>query len=167
MTVPTAKGGKITTHLVPSEIRPYLRHFRHYAPDSLTHMFHRILTKIGLSTTTGFGWHSIRRSLITELVLSEASALNVIRFMRWSEASAKGEFGMLAIYAKGDQARIDKSIFKMHPFLPYWGTGEPRQVERARPSKLQSLFDLIELGELDEEEIDQLLTLIKRRSKES
>ncbi|GAH50833.1 unnamed protein product, partial [marine sediment metagenome] len=51
-------------------------------------------------------------------------ALNVLRFMRWSDASTRGEFGMLTIYAKKDQGRIDEDIFKMHPFLPFWGINE-------------------------------------------
>jgi hypothetical protein len=43
--------------------------------------------------------------------------------MRWSDASLKGEFGMLAIYAKRNQEEIDMSIFKVHPFLPIWSEG--------------------------------------------
>jgi len=61
------------------------------------------------------------RRLATELLLSDVSALNILRFMRWSDASLKGEFGMLTIYAKKDQVRIDEEIFRIHPFLPYWG----------------------------------------------
>ncbi|MBA7630162.1 hypothetical protein ES703_37675 [subsurface metagenome] len=123
ITIHTAKGGRVTTHLIPPEISPYLhcsRCFRHYEPDSLTHMFHRLARKIGLTTTVGFGWHSIRRSLATELILADASVLNVLRFMRWADASARGELGMLTIYAHRDQARIDKAIFKIHPYLPLW-----------------------------------------------
>lgn len=84
----------------------------------------------------------------------------------WSADDYRGEFGMLVIYAVKDQERIDEDIFAMHPFLPYWGTGEPRQVKKAqadRASKLQPLIDLIESGELDEGEIEQLLTLLKRK----
>ena len=121
ITVDTAKGGSKTTHLTPPEIAPYLPAFRCYKADSLTHMFHRIATKAGINTGAGYGWHSIRRSLATELVLAEASALNILRFIRWAEPSIKREFGMLAIYVKKDQERIDTEIFKMHPFLPYWG----------------------------------------------
>lgn len=123
ITIHTAKGGRVTTHLIPPEISPYLhcsRCFRHYEPDSLTHMFHRMAKKIGLATTAGCGWHSIRRSLATELILLDASALNVLRFMRWADASTRGDLGMLTIYAHRDQARIDEAIFKIHPYLPLW-----------------------------------------------
>lgn len=120
--VDTAKGGSKTTHLIPPQIAPYLSGFRHFEADSLSHMFHRIARKCGLDTGIGYGWHSIRRSLATELILLEASSLNVLRFMRWSDASTRGEFGMLVIYAKKDQARIDEQIFAMHPFLGFWGS---------------------------------------------
>ena len=163
ITVNTAKEGPKTTHLVPPEITPYLASFQPYKEDTLTHMFHKIMVATGLKATGGFGWHSIRRALTTELTLSEASTLNVVRFMRWSETTVKREFGMQALYAIKDQARIDEEIFAIHPFLPYWGTGEPRQLQR--PRKLQPLIDLIESGELDVEEINQLITLLKRKEK--
>ncbi|MBA7544530.1 hypothetical protein ES705_36889 [subsurface metagenome] len=120
LVVDTAKGGRRTIHLIPPQIAPYLAHFRHYEPDSLTHLFHRIARKSGLSTEAGYGWHSIRRSLATELSLTRVSTLNVLRFMRWSETSIQREFGELPIYAKRDQERIDREIFQSHPFLPYW-----------------------------------------------
>lgn len=71
-------------------------------------MFHRMAAKAGINTGVGYGWHSIRRSLATELVLAEASALNVLRFMRWAEPSIQPELGMLAIYVKQDRERIDE-----------------------------------------------------------
>jgi len=46
--------------------------------------------------------------------------LNIVRFMRWSDAMVKGSFGMLAVYARKDQSRVDAEIFKCHPFLKYW-----------------------------------------------
>ena len=121
VTIDTAKGGAKTTHLIPAETAEYLTDFRPYKPNTLTEIFQRIARKTGLKTGAGYGWHSIRRSLITELILADASSLNVMRFMRWNEASIKEAHGMLVIYAKRDQDRIDKAIFKMHPFLPYWG----------------------------------------------
>jgi hypothetical protein len=121
ITIHTVKGGPTTTHLIPPEKAPYLEGFRPYACDYMSHMFLRMLYKVGIKIGSGYGWHSIRRALATELLLSDVSALNILRFMRWSDASLKGEFGMLTIYAKKDQARIDEEIFRIHPFLPYWG----------------------------------------------
>lgn len=65
---------------------------------------------------------SIRRALATELVLRDVSALNILRFMRWSYTNLKGELGILDINAKCEQAKIDKSIFEVHPFLSAWST---------------------------------------------
>lgn len=121
LTVHTAKGGVKTTHLLAPEIAPYIEGFEPYKDDSLTHIFHKMMVRTGFKADGGFGWHSLRRALVTELILAGASALNVLRFMRWSDASARGEFGMLATYAKKDQTRIDEEIFQIHPFLPFWG----------------------------------------------
>ena len=54
---------------------------------------------------------------------TDVSLLNLLRFMRWSDASLKGEFSMLAIYAKRNQEEIDRSVFKVHPFLRIWSEG--------------------------------------------
>ena len=62
--------------------------------------------------------------MATELAMCDVSALNIVRFMRWSDAGVKGEFGMLAIYAKREQDKIDKSIFEIHPFLPAWSCSQ-------------------------------------------
>jgi len=86
----------------------------------MTRVFQSIVSKVGLEVNRGYGWHSIRRALATELLLRDVSAVNILRFMRWSDTSVKSEFGMLAIYAKREQDKIDKSIFEVHPFLSAW-----------------------------------------------
>lgn len=162
----TVHEGPSTTQLVPPEIRPYIGSLkRRYSPDYLTHIFHRMMLKAGFHVQRGFGWHSIRRALATEFILSEASSLNVIRFMRWSESSAKAEFKMLPIYAVKDQARIDEQMFRIHPFLPYWGTEEEIRKERERARKLDAMREavaLIETGELESEEMVELIEMVRR-----
>jgi len=158
ITIHTVKGGPITTHLIPPEIAPFLKHYTPYTADYMSHRFLRILDKIGIKVGAGYGWHSIRRALATELLLSEASALNITRFMRWSDTSLRQEFGMLSIYAQKDQARIDRQIFRIHPFLPYWGTGDNKEIERR--GRLQSIIDKLESGELNGK-IDQLTNMLK------
>jgi len=95
----------------------------------MTRVFQRIMSKVGLQVVRGYGWHSIRRALATELVLRDISALNILRFMRWSDAGVKGEFGMLAIYARREQDKIDKSVFKVHPFLSAWSCSQGCKAE--------------------------------------
>jgi len=121
VTVETVKGGPVTTHLVPDEIKPYLVGYKRSGVTYMSLVFRRIIRKLGLVLPReNYGWHAIRRALATELVSTDVSLLNLIRFMRWSDASLKGGFGMLAIYAKRNQEEIDKSIFEVHPFLPIW-----------------------------------------------
>jgi integrase len=116
--VNTAKGGEVTFQLIPDAIKDYLKGYRACKDVRyMTRVFQSIVSKVGLEVNRGYGWHSIRRALATELVFRDVSAMNIMRFMRWSDASLKGEFGMLTIYAKREQDKIDKSIFEVHPFL--------------------------------------------------
>jgi len=90
----------------------------------MSFVFHGIVEKLGISVKEGnYGWHAIRRALTTELLYRDVSLINVVRFMRWSDGSVKGEFGMLAIYGKRNQEEVDRSVFRVHPFLPIWSEG--------------------------------------------
>jgi len=125
VTVDTVKGGPVTTHLVPDEIRPHLLGYKRSGVTYMSRVFRRIIKKVGMKLPgENYGWHAIRRALATELVCTDVSLLNLLRFMRWSDASLKGQFGMLAIYAKRNQEEIDRSIFEVHPFLPVWSERE-------------------------------------------
>jgi integrase len=124
VTVETVKGGPVTIHLVPDEIRPYLAGYERTGVRYMSFVFRRIVEKLGISLAGGkYGWHAIRRALATELLYRDVSLINVVRFMRWSDGSVKGEFGMLAIYGKRNQEEVDRSVFKVHPFLPIWSDG--------------------------------------------
>ena len=122
--VHTVKGAELVVQLIPEEIRRFVGEYRGTNDVRwMSRVFQRIVTKCGVGVADGFGWHSIRRALATELVMLDVSALNIMRFMRWSDASLKGEFGMLVIYAKREQDKIDRGIFGVHPFLPFWRNG--------------------------------------------
>ena len=123
--VNTAKDGAVTTHVVPDEIAGYMRGYRGCADVRyMTRVFTRVIGKTGLEIGGRYyGWHSIRRALATELLMRDVSLINILRFMRWSEASLRGEFGMLGIYARRNQAEIDACVFRVHPFLASWRNG--------------------------------------------
>jgi hypothetical protein len=119
-----AKGEESTFQIIPDAISDYIKEYRGCRDVRyMTRVFQRIMSKIGFQMDRGYGWHSIRRALATELALRDVSALNILRFMRWSDTGARGEFGMLAIYARCDQDKIDRSIFEVHPFLRVWADG--------------------------------------------
>jgi hypothetical protein len=119
--VHTAKDGEVAFQIIPDAIKDYLKDYRGSKDVRyMSRVFQSIISKVGLEVNRGYGWHSIRRALATELALRNVSAINILRFMRWSYASVQGELGMLVIYAKHDQDKIDKNIFEVHPFLPAW-----------------------------------------------
>jgi len=120
-----AKGGESTFQIIPDAIKDYMRGYRACSDVRyMTRVFQRVMSKVDLEVNRGFGWHSMRRALATELALRNVSALNILRFMRWSDASLKGEFGMLVIYARREQDKIDRSVFEVHPFLYTWSCSQ-------------------------------------------
>jgi integrase len=124
VTVDTVKGGPVTTHVVPAEIKPYLAGYERTGVRYMSFVFQRVIKKLSITLPSrNYGWHAIRRALATELLYTDVSLINLMRFMRWSDASLKGDFGMLAIYGKRNQEEIDRSVFKVHPFLPIWSEG--------------------------------------------
>jgi len=124
VTVDTVKGGPVTTHVVPGEIKPYLAGYKRSGVRYMSFVFGRVIKKLDISLPReNYGWHAIRRALATELLYTDVSLINLVRFMRWSDGSVKGQFGMLAIYGKRNQEEIDRSVFKVHPFLPVWSEG--------------------------------------------
>ena len=125
VTVNTVKGGPVTAHVVPGEIRPYLAGYERTGVRYMSCIFQRIIKKVGIALPSGdYGWHAIRRGLATEFLYRDVSLINIVRFMRWSDGNVKGGFGMLAIYGKRNQEEVDKSVFKVHPFLSIWREGD-------------------------------------------
>ena len=112
--VHTAKDGEVTFQIIPDEIKDYMKGYRACSDVRyMTRVFPRIMSKVGLESDRGYGWHSIRRALATELALRNISAINILRYMRWSDADVKGEFGMMFIYAKREQDKIGRNIFEV------------------------------------------------------
>ena len=125
VTVDTVKGGPVTTHVVPDEIKPYLAGYERTGVRYMSFVFRRIIKKLDITLhKENYGWHAIRRALATELLYTDVSLINLVRFMRWSDGSLKGDFGMLAIYGKRNQEEVDSSVFRVHPFLPIWSEGD-------------------------------------------
>jgi hypothetical protein len=124
VTVDTVKGGPVVCHAVPGEIKPYLAAYERSGVRYMSFVFRRMVEKLDMSLPDeNYGWHAIRRGLATELLYRDVSLINVVRFMRWSDTTVKGEFGMLAIYGKRNQEEVDRSVFRVHPFLPIWSEG--------------------------------------------
>jgi integrase len=132
--IATVKSGRERYHLIPSEIRPYLKAHdfnKRYAIATLSQMFKRILIKSGARKLTAnpIGWHSIRRALLVGLADSGVNILAIRTFLRWKAATR--DLAMPARYygsvvvglgrtepmretIKGDE------VFAKHPFLGFW-----------------------------------------------
>ena len=112
--IETLKGGPTTTHRIPCEIKRFLAGFENTDTRYMSRMFNSICYRVGVRKKrgSGYGWHSIRRRLATELITRGLSSLTVVRYMRWSDAWMKGELGMLGRYVKKEQGTIDEEVFK-------------------------------------------------------
>lgn len=154
ITISAVKGSMKTTHLIPEEIADYIKDFRADSTSYATMAFASIIKKTGIKVDKGFGWHSIRRSLATELMMVEISGLNVLRFMRWSEGVLTGDLGMLRLYAKKEQGRIDTEVFRVHPFLGAWSDNE-REAVPVSETNMTAVS-------LNDEEVRVLTGLVKR-----
>lgn len=132
--IATAKHGRERTHLIPEVILPYLADYDFSEKRSENFVFtlwYQIEHSIGMKHTDQVGWHSIRRSLNTMLlrVLPEAT---VMSFLRWKQRTSShmpyrysaqrfvGEEGE-STEVVGDALDVDNEVFRVHPFLGFWG----------------------------------------------
>lgn len=129
----TRKGGEQRKQWIPKDIRSLLngydfnRGINKRSVDIMTHIFDDMLEKAGIKKEKRMGFHSVRRSLRTELgrELREirkkggAGVLegDIAKFGRWQE---QGIEKILGIYDQADPIEGDKEMFKIHPFLDFW-----------------------------------------------
>jgi len=117
--VRTQKGGEYREHIIPDAIKPYINPAFFSEPRSEVYMsvlFQRTMRKLGV-TEGGYGWHSVRRALITELVRTKQITEPYIRnFLRWRDRGND----MLYEYTMLEAEEVDRTIFEVHPFLRFW-----------------------------------------------
>lgn len=120
--VKTGKTGIIRSHIVPDNLAPYISgyDFKERSESWFIYLFKEIQELSGISNITGSGFHSIRRSLVTELVIAGVHIPVIVKFMGWNIKSAFGSAGIVSFYFKPEQYNVDEIIFNNHPFLGYW-----------------------------------------------
>ena len=132
--IDTAKRGEKRTHLLPEEIMPYIEgyHPKVHNVSSMSAMFDRICKKGLGEKRPGYGWHSFRRTLATELPGPLAKAdkpLTMVGyFLRWSRRTTGEAFlgtAMGGTYTRPellskDPFFVDRQVFEVHPFLQLW-----------------------------------------------
>lgn len=153
----TAKHGRPVKHLIPPELRKMFDAYRprKHQPEALSSMFHRICKKAGVERKSGWGWHSIRRSLVTCLAgllpKNNFDPAMLADYMGWAKSSLGALYGgaaMVGFYRRpeildSDPYGLDKLIYSIHPFLPLWRdkelsslTTERRQHKKTTRSSL-------------------------------
>lgn len=115
ITIYARKGGRVATQLLPDEIISYLQD---YAFPKLTDVavsliFNRILAKT-IGSREGYGWHAIRRGLVTDLRNAGVSADDRYAFLRWSQGI------ILETYEQYEIGEVESRIFPVHPYLAAW-----------------------------------------------
>lgn len=121
--VNTLKHGNPRTHVIPEQVRPYLRmafsvlrDIPDYDLTTVSVIYQEISDKSGHKRQFREGWHGIRRLIDTEL-LNRGVPLPIVRnFMRWSTPSGDMAFR----YYSNDDKAIDMRVFKDHPLLEFW-----------------------------------------------
>lgn len=138
--ISTVKYGRQRYHLIPEEIKPYLkrRDFnQRYSATAISQVFWRIVNKSNLEglKSARLGWHAIRRAVLDGLINNNVNPFAARAFLRW-----KGIVGDLAMPTKYygnvvvgldgttpvlEEAKGDEDIFEKHPFLPMWRVSIP------------------------------------------
>jgi len=114
--VDTCKGGVQRYHLIPREIVPYLRSHdfsRAYSLFDMSRLYGEIEKAAGLPHRDGAGFHAIRRPLDTILVQWDYIRCKI--FLRWKLTG-----DMALAYVTLDPLKVDREVFEVHPFLPFW-----------------------------------------------
>ncbi len=120
-------------HAIAESITPRLREYgfpEQLSPSSLSRLFKQVCRRSGLGKKKGFGWHSVRRCLATELDNTRALSYRELhQFMNWKTPTSgwrEGEPprevipGIVMHYTEREAIELDKKVFSIHPFLRYW-----------------------------------------------
>lgn len=123
--IKTRKRGMIRTHLIPNEIKPHLfpNKLKPINEWQTSELFKRIEKGCGLKHDRGYGWHSIRRRLVTWFDDHKVSEPDIYLFMRWKRRRTTFDRYIVRTEVETDRrlAEVDRMIFEIHPFLSAWG----------------------------------------------
>ena len=118
----TKKGGQPRKHLIPDPIVPIIyaayEEWGNLSETAASILFKAILIQSGLGFHKNYGWHSIRRSLRTELLRNKVDTLIAHQFMRWS--LGRSPLAIDVVYTQLADIEIDEMVFENHPFLCFW-----------------------------------------------
>jgi len=108
-------------HRIPAPTKSFIRAYdwKPIIPTSTaSRIFKDICLRGGIAEHHGYGWHSIRRCLVSALWGAGLHPITVNRFMRWSGRADVPD--MVSLYTQTSAEEIDNEVFAAHPFLPLW-----------------------------------------------
>lgn len=106
----------IRNHVLPHYGAVYLDGYQTCSVGNVSRKFRQICRDAGVTRPNNGGWHSIRRTVNTHLLLAGAHDVLVKGFMRW----VKNKKDMPSLYFHLPPDEIDTMIFDIHPFLSRW-----------------------------------------------
>ena len=116
--IKTAKGGVERKHSIPKEI-DFVKDFpfEEQSETTMSVLFTKICLLGGYIKKPNEGWHSVRRSIVSEFYLNTNIPEAWIRlFFRWAPAGTSQRY-----FATGVNPLVaDRKIFEKHPFLEFW-----------------------------------------------
>ena len=119
--VSTAKGGVSRYHLIPEcGVSILSSKLTGVSVRAMTSDWQFMERSAGIEHSDGFGWHSVRRSLVTRLTENGLDPIMIKKFMRWKESD------MFEHYVNFDFRAADAAVFEAHPFLKYWEVAQCR-----------------------------------------
>ena len=136
--VQTVHGGPTRYHRIPEVLVPVLQWARPaIRPRGLRAMdreWHRLERVIGMAHVKGMGWHAVRHALSYHLHETGLPEAFIASFMRWASSERRMVHRYPRATVVGFGARqtlplrdeeIDRAVFEVHPFLPYWAEAWP------------------------------------------
>lgn len=113
--VRTAKGGVQRKQLMHPDIAPWIAgiEFEPVSEQKMNGIFRFIEAVASIPHEEHVGWHSIRRTLVTELAKVGMHPAMAKKFLRWKDADIQEHY---VVY----DFDIDRQAFAVHPFAAMW-----------------------------------------------
>ena len=127
ITVRTAKSKDYIDeriHIVPDEIKPIVENMKASLKklknkpviSTMNEIFLNVCMECDIELRPRLGWHSVRRALVTELLMKNINPTIVRSFLRWKPR----ETDIILNYDIKDPVAVDTVVFEHHPFLGFW-----------------------------------------------
>ena len=118
--IKTAKHGRPQLYTIPESVRDYIYDYK-WPQVSNFHIYGIFnyalyLSGFDLKNYNHYGFHAIRRALITEMLKAGIDNYTIALWCRWRIPA----FGMLPTYTHLVKGDLEEKVYPKHPFLVFW-----------------------------------------------